>query len=259
MYAKASTIDGNIEAIASLLEQSRIIKDAIFENYVVLVHGDLGVIEKIETIMRSRRIEEDWYERLGFLLPIPGLFHIRMACVDAINRIHGSTPGMRNDPNGLYKYLMTLFPNNTAKLNQKVPPFRMMNDGIDYILRVAILNAWKEDMGGDIAGFLKSNPTLDDIKHHAQSIASKQFQASHLHERHRHDMEQDQVRNNQVLFNCDAMYYRILVHAINYGMVDIILDVLAVWIPILLSCGKHKYASYLAKFLARVKQYPEAL
>jgi len=53
VYAKASTIDGNIEALMSLLEQSGIIDVATYEKYVILVHGDLGLLEKIETILRS--------------------------------------------------------------------------------------------------------------------------------------------------------------------------------------------------------------
>ena len=53
MYAKASTTDGNIEALTSLLQQSGIVDEGIFEKYMILVHGDLGSLEKIEMILRS--------------------------------------------------------------------------------------------------------------------------------------------------------------------------------------------------------------
>ena len=56
MYAKASTINGNIEAIMSLLEQSGIVDKGVFEKYVTLLHGDLGTMEKIEGILHSQRI-----------------------------------------------------------------------------------------------------------------------------------------------------------------------------------------------------------
>ena len=62
VYVKASTIDGNIEALMSLLEQSGIIDATTYEKYMILVHGDLGSLEKIETILRSQRIEEDVLE-----------------------------------------------------------------------------------------------------------------------------------------------------------------------------------------------------
>ena len=53
MYAKASTTDGNIEALTSLLQQSGIVDEGIFEKYMILVHGDLGSLEKIKTILHS--------------------------------------------------------------------------------------------------------------------------------------------------------------------------------------------------------------
>ena len=51
MNAKASTIDGNIGALASLLEQSRIMDSQIFKEYMVLIHGDLGALGKINSTL----------------------------------------------------------------------------------------------------------------------------------------------------------------------------------------------------------------
>jgi len=51
---------------------------------------------------------------------------------------------------------------------------------------------------------------------------------------------------NQVLFNHDTMYYRILVHAMNYGMVDVIVNILSFWVPVFQACGKHKYTRHLS-------------
>ena len=51
MYAKASTTDGNIEVLNSLLDQSGIGDAEVFKKYMVLVHGDLGALEKIDTIL----------------------------------------------------------------------------------------------------------------------------------------------------------------------------------------------------------------
>ncbi|KAF8334019.1 uncharacterized protein EI90DRAFT_2852726, partial [Cantharellus anzutake] len=223
--------------------------------YVVLVHGDLGSLEKIDTILRSRRIEESVGERMHYLLPLPGLFHVKMACVDAINRVHSSSPDMRQNPYGLYKQLVLLFPNDIAKLNKKVPPFRMMNDGISYVLQTAILDAWSESVG-DLDKYKESGPTWDEIESQAALVQSSCFETKGIHT---FQQEKDQQRENQVLFNRDAMYYQILAHAINHGMMDIILDVLSCWVPIFFACGKHKYASYISEFTFRLKQYPRPL
>ncbi|KAF8335733.1 uncharacterized protein EI90DRAFT_3152773 [Cantharellus anzutake] len=235
VYAKASTIDGNIDAIMSLLQQSGIVEAGVFEKYIILVHGDLGTVEKVEGILRSRRIEESALERMHYLVAIPGLFHVRMACVDAMNRIHATGKDSRSDPNGLYKRLCLLFPNDLSKLNKAVPPFQMMNDGINYITQCTILDAWTENVGGDLQKFVESKPSLEVIQRRAEHIAKEYFETK------------------------DAMYYRILVHAMNHGMVDVVVDILSFWIPIFQACGKHKYASYLLNFLFKLQQYPAPL
>ncbi|KAF8327241.1 uncharacterized protein EI90DRAFT_2928892 [Cantharellus anzutake] len=212
---------------------------------MILVHGDLGSLEKIETILQSRCIEEDVLERMHYLLPIPGLFHVRMACVDAINRIHTMGHNLRNDPNGLYKKLAHLFPNDVAKLNKSIPPFRMMNDGIMFITKTTILDAWTENVGGDLRNYVESKPDWEDIERRAKTIVSAYFETDTISSDQRRNKECDERWMNQVLFNCDTMYYRILVHAVNYGMVDIIVDVLSFWVPVFQACGKHKYAKLL--------------
>src|SRR5258705_6064268 len=68
--------------------------------------------------------------------------------------------------------------------------------------------------------------------------------------------EQDQRRMNQLLFNRDAMYYHILVHVMNHGMVDVVINVLSFWVPIFQACRKHKYARHLLNFVFGLRQYP---
>src|SRR5260370_42686014 len=64
---------------------------------------------------------------------------------------------------------------------------------------------------------------------------------------------------NQVLFNFNAMYYHILVHAMNYGMVNVIVDILSFWVPVFQACGKHKYARHLSRFSFQLKHFPMEL
>jgi len=65
---------------------------------------------------------------------------------------------------------------------------------------------------------------------------------------------------NQVLFNWDAALYTLLALALNTGAVGLMEDLLWVWVPMFLACGKHKYTMHLSKFLWDLcDTYPERL
>ena len=131
---------------------------------MIFVPGNLGSLEKIETTLWSHCIEDDLMEHMHYLLLIAGLFHVWMACVDAINRIHASGNALCTDPNGFYKSLIHLYQNDIVRLQKKVPPFQMMNDAIGYIMHAIVLDAWTENVGGDLQCYVDSKPSGDDIK-----------------------------------------------------------------------------------------------
>ena len=140
-------------------------------------------------------------EHMHYLLPIPGLFHVRMACMDAINRIHASDSNLCMDLNGLYKWLTCLYPNDSSKLQKKVPPFQMMNDGIGYITHMVILDAWAENIGGDLEKYADSKPSWDDVEWQAKDIAIDYFETKgNSNDQHRSEGH-DERRLNQVIFN----------------------------------------------------------
>ncbi len=118
---------------------------------------------------------------------------------------------------------------------------------------------WAKNIGGDLEKYVKSEPSWDDIEKHSKVIASEYFVTKEVGGNQRQNKDMDQQKNNQILFNQDAMYYQILVHAMNNGMVDIVADSLSFWVPIFRGCGKFKYASYLTNFLYKLKHYPEPL
>lgn len=105
-----STVAGNMDAIADLLAQGGIgnvnsrtstsNESALLdiEDFVVLFHGDLGTGERIAQILKQQAIETtpwNWYQ---FVIYVFGLFHLKMACADAIWRIFILPLRTRLDP-----------------------------------------------------------------------------------------------------------------------------------------------------------------
>ncbi|KAF9565290.1 hypothetical protein CPC08DRAFT_617048, partial [Agrocybe pediades] len=94
MDTKESTNDGNVEVIECLLRQGGIgepqdrdfnsTRDVDMSEHILLIHGDLGTKERVDSVRISRAIEETPRRRFQFVVFLPGLFHFKMACADAL-------------------------------------------------------------------------------------------------------------------------------------------------------------------------------
>src|SRR5260370_35002694 len=95
-----------------------------------------------------------------------------------------------NDTNGLYKKLTLLFPDNIAKLNKDNLPFHMMNDRIMIITKATILDAWRENIGGELDDYIEFKPPWEDIEKGA-NISRLEFFETKI-KRNLHDHRYDQ-------------------------------------------------------------------
>ncbi|KAI9434779.1 hypothetical protein H4582DRAFT_1818304, partial [Lactarius indigo] len=94
MKIKQSSVDGNVEVMESLLRQGGLGDptepgfnthgNVDISEFVLLIHGDLLTKERLDTIRDSRRIEDTPKNRFQYVVFLPGLFHYKMACVDAL-------------------------------------------------------------------------------------------------------------------------------------------------------------------------------
>ncbi|KAI9431079.1 hypothetical protein H4582DRAFT_1822991 [Lactarius indigo] len=98
MKIKQSSVDGNIEVMENLLRQGGLGDptepnfesngDIDISDFVLLVHGDLLTKERLDTVRDSRCIEETPKNCFQFIVFVLGLFHYKMACVDALWRTY---------------------------------------------------------------------------------------------------------------------------------------------------------------------------
>lgn len=87
-----STVSGNIESVIGLLAQAGI-QDLMethgpdmpdTSDYVMLFHGDLGMGECVQALLQRWAIKSSPWKRCQHVIFVPGLFHLKMAAVDAI-------------------------------------------------------------------------------------------------------------------------------------------------------------------------------
>jgi hypothetical protein len=151
MNVKESTPDGNIEVLECLLHQRGIGEpteknfdveyDVDMTELVVLVHGDLLTKERLDTVQGSWCIESTPKRRFQYIVFLPGLFHFKMACADAIWRTWVQTPKSRTNENSLYQHVGILRPEDTGKFGTK-PGFRQVHDIVHHDIWASILDCW---------------------------------------------------------------------------------------------------------------------
>ncbi|KAI9430086.1 hypothetical protein BJY52DRAFT_1133667 [Lactarius psammicola] len=133
MKIKQSSVDGNIEVMENLLRQGGLgdptdpgfdtSGDVDISDFVLLIHGDLLTKERLDTVRDSRQIEDTPRHRFQYMVFVPGLFHYKMACVDAIWRTYLQSKEGRKDVNSTFQHAGILRPQETGILTTK-PGFR---------------------------------------------------------------------------------------------------------------------------------------
>src|SRR5260370_40514053 len=137
MHLNAATNDDNIAIVKNLEKQIGTPLDW-FGNYVWLCHGDLGTQEWHAATTESHALESSAQERLQYLVTIPGIFHIRMAAVDAIWRVYLHNKKLQVSPGGIYDQFKVLQPKNSSKLATS-PTYHMLNAEIIHLVHSHIL------------------------------------------------------------------------------------------------------------------------
>jgi len=259
MHSKCSGNDSNIEVLDKMMGQSGITED-IVRHFVLLVHGDLGVLERVKSVLASRKIERTDKESFEYVETVPGLFHVLMACADAIWRTYIEPKDLHKDRSGVYQQFCDLYPKKQAKLTLSAP-FRMLHDGIDHILTARILDCSRIICGKpSIEEFKKTEPTWERIHELSEEICTK-FLEQHDESKpyFSEPKDKDATFKNGRLFNRDALLYRVLALATRYGAIGLVEDALTVWVPIFKGTRKHKYATHILNFLTRLKNLPPRL
>lgn len=278
MQYKNSTVEGNIKAIETVLLQCGITDFTVLsipgvdnaEEIVIFVHGDLGTGERMTSARIRRSIEESAQQRLQFIIFIPGLFHIKMACVDALCRIFIEPVASRTDNSSFFAFVNGMYPNDSSRIATNKAGFQTFNDCITQVGTADRLECWRFYAESHYPGctsledFSAKEPTFNQITRISGELAKKYSSASSQVERFRvtntPDRDRDMQYENTLLRIDYFMLYEELTFAIRRGDVGRIETCLRRWVPIFRGVGKHKYASMLLEFMLDLHYvYPEKL
>ncbi|KAH7917504.1 hypothetical protein BV22DRAFT_1108559 [Leucogyrophana mollusca] len=190
MDINQSKVSGNIKAIANLLQQggvgdptekivtgSELTADVVdIQDYVVLFHGDLGTAERVQSVLERRSIEATPWRRYQFVVFVMGLFHLKMACADAIWRIFIEPKASRDDTTSLMHFIALHRPRETGKIGSD-PGFRRMHEVIGHTGIALRLDAWRAEAyktnstWTSLEAFAGSEPSITQLREMANALA----------------------------------------------------------------------------------------
>lgn len=276
MNLNPASTGGNIEIVLNSLRQlgfgdpEQGLRDV--GNRVQLIHGDLGTYEHLLSAIKQRSPEATRLDRLQFVVPIPGLFHLKMAAADAIWRIFVlCTKSTRRNPDetSFIEFLRILRPLETGKLSTK-PTFRQQHEIIGDVGRTLRLDVWRVDIikrfSGrfeDLEAYAASNPTIAELEVIARMLV-EQYTAGggvDLYAMEFDDPDNfDEQHRNIMLLHQLLLLYEELSKSMNDGDIGRIESVLVAFIPVFRATGKHKYSSRMLHFYHQLYFiYPEDL
>lgn len=277
MDIKQSTTDGNIEVLEDLFRQGGIgdKRDSSFNadhdvdmtEHVILVHGDLLTKERLDTVRNSRRIEYTPKNRFQYVIFLPGLFHYKMACADALWHTHIQPKEGRDDENSLYQHIGVLRPDEMGKMVSK-PGFRRVHNVLHHDVWASILDCWRIEahhqntVCATLEKFAESEPTWDVIITMSHTIVRKYVATTDGLDAARSKPvgQRDKRFKNQTLRNRDELLYIDLCQAMNTGDIGRVEASFLPWIYIFKATGKHKYSSQISRFLNNLQfNWPESL
>jgi len=277
MDINQSRVSGNIQAISALLTQGGVgdPEDNAPEGsdvvdvspYVVLIHGDLGTAERVVSLLECRSLEGTPWRRFQYVVFVLGLFHLKMACADALWRIFIEPRSAWEDPNGLMHLIAIHRPRETGLIGSH-PGFRRMHDvivqeGIAFRLDAWRVEAQKRDpLFSTLEAFAASSPSLELLKEMAHVLAIEYVKTDEAVARMQQNPEttRDQQHENILLLQHYFLLYEEISFAMNEGDIGRVETLFPPWICLFKATGKHKYATHMVKFLTDIHfMYPPGL
>ena len=185
---------------------------------------------------------------------VMGLFHLKMACTDAIWRIFIRPAAAKEDMNSLMEHIGQIRPKETGKIRSG-PGFWRMHEVIQHVGIVSRLDCWRLEAGKDfrfqsLEDFAKLKPDFAQLQQMANTLCREQVaQPNHLFNS---NSASDTHHNNMLVRQQYFLLYEEISHALNAGDIGHVETCFMPWIFIFQGCGKHKYAAEMQRYLRNV-------
>ena len=213
----------------------------------MLVFSDLLTGQHVQSLMASQAEEATPWACLQCIIFMMGLFHLKMACADAIWKMFIQPKLKMADKDTLINLIGEIQPNEMGIIESN-PGFRCMHEVIQHVGVVSWLNVWWIAAGETrgvqfetLDDFAASKPSWDDLFKMALHFHEKCVTKTELIMlKHMKPVEnRDQQHENILLMHQYFLLYEEMSCALNYGDIDQVEALFLLWMCIFCGCGKH--------------------
>ncbi|KAG9093040.1 hypothetical protein FS749_015194 [Ceratobasidium sp. UAMH 11750] len=279
MHIDESTVKGNIEICTTIFKELGFdTSNPEFQQFVRLIAGDQLTIARLRAIAKNRLGHESGYESFQWLVPVLGLFHVKMAQAQGILETHLGASNSSRNPVSLSYHQTLLF----QKPLPTPTPFHTARDLIRVSLYGRILDCLLLVSGAsDLATLTQQLSVLDTSSATNQPYANsfsrlKQF-ATAIYDQYanrkrvyalRKERKQaskdtpagDMILEDSILFICEALEFEEFTAAIKAGDSGRVLIVLKLWAFSFRANGRVKYAHEMLHLIHNMTHvWPPAL
>ncbi|KAF8546024.1 hypothetical protein OG21DRAFT_1479726 [Imleria badia] len=214
----------------------------------MLFHRDLGMGEHVQALLQHQAMKNSPWKRCQHIIFVPGLFHLKMAAMDAIWHAFLHLVALRGDETYLLRNIAILRPMDIGHYQSK-PGFRQMHQLITYSGICQWLNCWlKEVVKIDpriqsLEAFAATEPTFAQLKEIADILAQNYIATHTVIKARRKPGSLCNMQHE----NVSILNKYLLLHDIRRVEMCII-----AWILVFKATGKPKYANHMTEFLMNI-------
>ena len=221
-----SSYDGNQQMIEEWSRQLKLDGDeekaAMGQNRIIIWSGDQLTASRLRGLKGFRSRDTDPYERLGWVEPIFGWFHLQMAFATSLHRqYYGTKAGT-----GFSRAFEVLGKKGLASAKVKGNWFHDFEEALKEIATAHFLCAWLEITGASSIGELRSNSPEELVQFAERIILELGSTAALIRESRKPSPRRDELWMQVVQLNRDFLEYLELDDAIKQGHVSRMEDLL---------------------------------
>ncbi|KAI0054416.1 hypothetical protein BV25DRAFT_1922704 [Artomyces pyxidatus] len=260
VHIEEASYEGNERLIMEWLRQLMLIspeeiKRTGLERIFVWI-GDQLTVERLRTLIRYRSHDVNAFDRLDWIVPIFGWFHLEMAFANSMHKQHLGT----NAGKGLLHAITNLERKGLASVQTKGPFYHHLDEVLMHKAEAHFRACWKVVGGVDDLRRLRTR-SPEELVALAEKLVREHASVDALDAmKEKPEKEQDEVFRNTILWNRDMLRYIELHTAIKTGDVGRMENMLPYLLSRFAGGGNHKYAVEVLELLQGLHyEWPEDL